>query len=149
MCIITKIYIFVKLLINNVNKGKNMSKIYTSIISKKILFLASDIPEGVDLTNYVPINLTVQDQEVSVYCDATRLVKFINSVNSLPNIQTVPWKINYQTVESQVDNVVLTGRLQDMYPKNWPQENYFNSEEFEDRMQIAREFGFEIIEQDI
>jgi hypothetical protein len=113
------------------------------------LFLASDIPEGVDLTNYVPINLTVQDQEVSVYCDATRLVKFINSVNSLPNIQTVPWKINYQTVESQVDNVVLTGRLQDMYPKNWPQENYFNSEEFEDRMQIAREFGFEIIEQDI
>jgi hypothetical protein len=126
-----------------------MSKIYTSIISKKILFLASDIPEGTDLNNYVPISLTVQDQEVSVYCDVTRIVKFINSVNSLPKIQTVPWKINYQTIESQVDHVVLTGRLQDMYPKNWPQESYLNSEEFEGRIQIAREFGFEVIEQDI
>jgi hypothetical protein len=125
-----------------------MSIPFTSVIPRTILFLESDIPEGTDLNNYILINYQVQNQDIGVYHEKNKVTQFIDAYNNLQNIQEIPWITHNngccQSIESQGNNTVLTGNLEDMYPQGWPRENYLSSEDLAIRLQIYREFGFDI-----
>jgi hypothetical protein len=126
-----------------------MSKLYTFTISKNVLFLESDPPEGINLSNYRLVPFRVNGENINCYMAEDKLSYLIENTNSLPKIQTNPLLKRFQSIESQGNNLILITTLEKMNPADMPSEHHLSQEEIQVRLQISREIGFEIVEQDI
>ena len=121
-----------------------MSKLYTFIAPKTLMFLDSKIPNDIDLTNYVSGMIQLHHEDLAIYAHKEKLSLFHDRIMQI----TGDWVLDFQSAE-QGEHLVLTIRPEDFYYSDYPRTDRCAQEEIESRLAIARELGFEIIESEI
>jgi hypothetical protein len=109
------------------------------------MFLASDIPDNIDLTDYTAMSINIGGVATSVYANKTRLAQFMQSVSDA-GIAT--WSINHQH-GSQTDENLIVHVLPTDFFRDLEQTQVCTSEEVELRLQLLRDSGIIITEEEV
>jgi hypothetical protein len=109
------------------------------------MFLASDIPTNVDLSDYSLLSITIRGVETAAYKHKTKLVEFTQELKAA---EAGPWSMNnqyvYQTDENVIAHVLSTDFFRDL-----EQTQVCTSEEVEVRLQLLRNSGITITEEEV